>query len=273
MGIHQQQVYDRAYACADSSYGFPDRKVIGAEKPDGQRILTLGCGTASDVWFLAERNCVFGVDYAYSGLKIAQRHRVEGLQTDLIALPALPFRDSSFDVIVCKDLLEHLLEPLTVAREIARVLKPTGYAVINVPNHFYLPLRVRMLFRGTLRWKSIASDHSRDYEEWNYMHVRFFTYAGYIRFLEQAGLTPCRWFWDFGHLAHYLNPDMWIEPQEWKKEQGIPLSRRARIALRFLKPGWRLFNLLVPRGFRSWLVSLRPGLLCSSFYVQCRRRI
>ena len=81
--------------------------------------------------------------------------------------------------------------------------------------------------------------------------IRFFSYTGYTRFLEQAGFKPCRWFRDFGHLAHYLNPDMWIEPQEWKKEQGIPRSKRARIALRFLKRGWRLFNVFVLLDDRS----------------------
>ena len=42
------------------------------------------------------------------------------------------------------------------------------------------------------------------------MHIRFFTYKGFREFLESAGLKPVKFYWDFGNLAHYHNPDRWI---------------------------------------------------------------
>ncbi|GIV88349.1 MAG: hypothetical protein KatS3mg055_0867 [Chloroflexus sp.] len=53
---------------------------------------------------------------------------------------------------------------MAIIQEVIRVLKDDGYVVISVPNHFYLPMRLRVLLGKGLLWKSI-SDHSRDYEE------------------------------------------------------------------------------------------------------------
>src|SRR6266508_4139523 len=36
----------------------------------------------------------------------------------------LPFKDETFDAVVCTEVFEHLIDPQTAAREIIRVLKP-----------------------------------------------------------------------------------------------------------------------------------------------------
>lgn len=268
---HQQREYERAYQDADSEYGFPDRKISDGRMLRGNRILSLGCGTGNDVWYLSEENLVVGLDYAVSGLKVGSQHGVRGVAGDLNLQPMLPFKSCSFDVVICKDILEHILEPLVVLREVRRVLKDEGFVIISVPNHFYLPLRLRILLGKGLIWKSIGSDHSQEYDEWNYMHIRFFTYNGFRRFLERAGFRPEKWFWDFGNLAHYHNPDMWLEPQLWKKREGRPISRRGKLGLYIIRPLWKLLNLLFPRPLRSAIVSLAPGLLCAGFYVRVRK--
>jgi SAM-dependent methyltransferase len=45
-----------------------------------------------------------------------------------------PFADSSFDVAMAVEILEHLENPRWFFREIARVLKPRGVAVVSTPN-------------------------------------------------------------------------------------------------------------------------------------------
>lgn len=265
----QQRRYDRSYATVSDDYGFPDRKVADGQSLVGKQILSIGCGTCNDLWYLAQDNLVFGLDYSMQGLKVANEHRVRGVFSDLNFSPHLPFVAATFDVVVCKDILEHLLDPLSVLCEVYRLLKHNGYAIISVPNHFYAPLRLRILFGSNLIWKGIGSDHTAVYDEWNYMHIRFFTYRGFRRFLNLAGFHPEKFFWDFGNLAHYNNPDMWLEPQLWKQEQGKPISRRGKIGLYLIRPLWKIFNLLFPRSLRSAIVSLAPGLLCAGFYVRC----
>lgn len=45
----------------------------------------------------------------------------------------LPFRDNSIDIVLLKNVLEHIREPETALREIYRVLKPQGFLYAKVP--------------------------------------------------------------------------------------------------------------------------------------------
>ena len=44
--------------------------------------------------------------------------------------------DSSYDIVVCTEVLEHTLQPFDAAKEIYRILKPGGVAVITTPFNF-----------------------------------------------------------------------------------------------------------------------------------------
>jgi len=267
----QQRAYEQSYSTSIDRYGFPDRKIADGVELRGKTILSVGCGTSNDVWYLSRDNDVIGLDYALSGLRAGSECGVRGVAADLNFHPSLPFRSGAFDLVVLKDILEHVLAPLDILKEAHRILKPGGAVVLSLPNHFYLPMRLRILFGQGLIFKSFYSDHREIYREWDYMHIRFFTYRGVRSFLREAGLRPEKWFWDFGSLAHYFNPDMWLEPQLWKKRNGHPLSGRARIGLYGLRPLWTVFNIVFPRRLREWIVSIAPGLLSAGFYVRARK--
>jgi SAM-dependent methyltransferase len=51
---------------------------------------------------------------------------------DLTAMPQVP--SGRFDSVVCHQVLEHVKDPMAVARELARVLKPGGLAIVSVPH-------------------------------------------------------------------------------------------------------------------------------------------
>lgn len=46
---------------------------------------------------------------------------------------SIPFPDAEFDTVLCTEMLHVCLSPVVVVREMARVLKPGGYAVISAP--------------------------------------------------------------------------------------------------------------------------------------------
>jgi len=46
---------------------------------------------------------------------------------------SLPFPDNSFDVILCNHVLEHIPDDARAMRELSRVLKPNGWAILQVP--------------------------------------------------------------------------------------------------------------------------------------------
>jgi SAM-dependent methyltransferase len=57
-----------------------------------------------------------------------------------------PFADAVFDVVLCCEILEHLLQdPLAALQEIKRVLKPSGALILTTPNVSRLENVARLL--------------------------------------------------------------------------------------------------------------------------------
>jgi ubiquinone/menaquinone biosynthesis C-methylase UbiE len=59
----------------------------------------------------------------------------------------LPFRDDTFDVVLCSSVLEHLEEPEAALREAARVLGPGGQAVYVTPFMWHIHEEPRDFYR------------------------------------------------------------------------------------------------------------------------------
>jgi SAM-dependent methyltransferase len=58
----------------------------------------------------------------------------DGREVDVRAsLSALPLPDSSIEILICSNVLEHVPDDATAMRELARVLSPDGLAVVKVP--------------------------------------------------------------------------------------------------------------------------------------------
>jgi SAM-dependent methyltransferase len=103
------------------------------EPPAGLRDmpgLVLDIGSA-DQWIarhLASDATYVGLDYPPTGRTLyGARPQVFG------DAGQLPFRDGSFDVVVCLEVLEHVREPDQALRELARVLRPGGRAFVSMP--------------------------------------------------------------------------------------------------------------------------------------------
>lgn len=100
-------------------------------------ILEVGCGTGSNLWFMAREGFrTSGIDASPSAIATAQeRMREESMQTDLRvgSFTALPFPDQSFDLAVDRASLTCVGR--SVARkavaELHRTLKPGGIIFFN----------------------------------------------------------------------------------------------------------------------------------------------
>jgi len=57
----------------------------------------------------------------------------------------LPFSDGKFDLVICTEVLEHLLWPQQFLKEAFRVLTPTGKLIVSVPNITSLSYRIAWL--------------------------------------------------------------------------------------------------------------------------------
>jgi SAM-dependent methyltransferase len=115
------------------------RTFVDREDLQGCRVLDIGCGFG---WFelvaLDEHaKQIAAIEPTSRDLATAQTHITDPRVTFHVAsATALPFDDSSFDTVVCWEVLEHLplrSEPQAFA-EIARVLAPDGVLYLSTPS-------------------------------------------------------------------------------------------------------------------------------------------
>lgn len=104
---------------------------LGAHVTDESLLLDAGCSRGDpDLPAMDSARRVVGCDVDLAGLR-ANAHVDDRVVTPL---DALPFRADTFDVIVCKFVVEHLAAPMQVFQEFLRVLKPGGVVAILTPN-------------------------------------------------------------------------------------------------------------------------------------------
>ena len=107
---------------------FARRFLTHAARPPEPRVLDLGCGAGGSVDLfrsLEPRVRWTGADIEESP-EVAERTRTDA---DFVTFDGehLPFADASFDLVYCKQVLEHVRRPRPLLAEVARVLAPDGW--------------------------------------------------------------------------------------------------------------------------------------------------
>lgn len=95
---------------------------------------------------------------------------------------AIPFNDNSFDAVLCNHVLEHVDNDIQAMSEINRVLKPGGFAVLQVP--FFNPIPEK-----TYEDLSITDPRQREKAFGQDDHVRKYG-RDYSQRIAQAGMRP-----------------------------------------------------------------------------------
>jgi len=141
----QQHTYSIMYEVEGKHWWFVGRRRIiagfvekvcrdlGKVQP---RILDVGCGTGANLQMLGRFGAAEGVDVSTDALDFC---RARGLaEVKQGAAESLPFTDASFDLVTGLDVVEHLDDDVAGLREIRRVLRPDGRAVLFVPAFMFL---------------------------------------------------------------------------------------------------------------------------------------
>lgn len=166
----------------------------------GRRVLDVGCGTGRHTAAVHRFKdvTVIGADVSYDDLLEARKRLIcqdalgEGLGSyEILAadIVALPFPDNFFDHVICSEVLEHIRDQDTAAREIARVLKPGGNLVVSVPRFF--PERICWAL-------------SDEYGNTDNGHIRIYRKKALITLLEGAGVKTRA-----VRFAHSLHTPYW----------------------------------------------------------------
>lgn len=131
----------------------------------------------------------------------------------------LPFSPAQFDLVVCTEVIEHLLWPQQLLREIARVLLPQGHLLVSVPNIASLSYRVAWLL-GRIPSCAASANLPPEFGSTTYQlsdgclvggHVLDFNRSRLLRLLVHSGFAPENWrgsgiFWHRQILPHWMVP-------------------------------------------------------------------
>ena len=180
-----------AHTTGADAYGEKSDRYFGGVREDilagiaecrGLRIVEIGCGDGSTGRAAIERQIAseyFGVElFPEAGARAA------GVLTEVVVgdieRAELPWPESSVDVVIASEVLEHLGDPWRVVRRLAALMKPGGLFFASSPNIAHHRV-VRSLLRGQF-----------DLEDQGVMdrtHLRWFTPTTYAAMFEEAGLT------------------------------------------------------------------------------------
>lgn len=100
------------------------------------RILDVGCGTGANLETLAEFGAASGVDISAEALDFCRARGLKDVR--LGAAEKLPYPDESYDIVTALDVVEHLDDDVAGLREMRRVLRRGGYALLFVPAFMFL---------------------------------------------------------------------------------------------------------------------------------------
>lgn len=105
---------------------------ITPEQPYG-RVLELGGGRSGLTSLLFPQSEVINLDLEPAFGKAAPNGR-DGLRFICGDAARLPFADESFEAVTLFDVLEHVPDDRAAVREVLRVLRPGGVALVSTPN-------------------------------------------------------------------------------------------------------------------------------------------
>lgn len=126
-------------------------KFFTSDAKENMKVLDAGCGMGTnirmfnDVCPVAEKMSFYGIDISSSAILSAKEYCDKNKMNCFFVtghIKCLPYKDEMFDIIVCSEVLEHLLNPKIVLEELYRVLKWGGGLYVTTPNRENIPRKI-----------------------------------------------------------------------------------------------------------------------------------
>lgn len=148
---------------------------------NAKKILEIGCGYGN----FGERVKSLNPGVTYYAIEIdPEAAKIAASKLDHVIcgnVESTSLVDGDFDCVIFGDVLEHLCDPLEILRKIRPMLKPTGCVLCSVPNVQHHSV-LSAILGGDFQYQDAGLlDRT---------HLRFFTYASFIKLMLDAGLLP-----------------------------------------------------------------------------------
>jgi len=152
----------------------------------GKQLLDIGCGRGSFMGSTEARfDLIHGCDISEIAAREAKRKGMITICADLNN-GNLPYQDNSFDSIICLEVIEHLLDPLNLLKDIYRVLQSNGQLILTTPNIRYIKNLIKLIFIGHF------PHTSTDTFIWGGGHLHYFTRKDLALLFQRTGFKKMK---------------------------------------------------------------------------------
>ncbi|MEW6746845.1 MAG: class I SAM-dependent methyltransferase [Planctomycetota bacterium] len=132
------QEFDKMFEIEETNWWYRGRRRLVAAHVERLyrergplKILDIACATGMSFRFLSRYGEIRGVDISAETIRLCGKRGITSIvRSDAMALP---FREASFDLVLALDALEHFEDDRLALREMHRVLRRDGVALVTVP--------------------------------------------------------------------------------------------------------------------------------------------
>ncbi len=160
------------------------KHLTDAVKAKSGKLVDLGCGggllTESLAYYYPKVK-VFGCDVSRTAISYAKKFGSGKVNYDLIKNKKLPYKDNSFDVCICLDVLEHIPDVDYFLKEVKRILKNNGKFFLVIPCE-------GQPFTYTWFFQKLKMGDKLTFKNWGHIHPEF-THKSVTKLLETHGFS------------------------------------------------------------------------------------
>lgn len=187
-GVSRRHYWDWTSAGRAPNHGYLVPGVLRAlGRPDGRRLLDVGCGNGALSAELAAAGWdVTGIDFEVHGVELAQAaHPDIAFAVHDIDDPLPASLRGGFDVVLAAEVVEHLFLPRELFARAREALGERGTMVVTTPYHGYAKnLALALSGRFDDHWVPLS----------DYGHIKFFSRRTLGALARECGVEPTRWY-------------------------------------------------------------------------------
>ena len=165
----------------DQYFHYSRREMVPFVPETASTLLEVGCGDGSFAAAVKQLRSIHvtGVEPVTDAARVAAARIDTVIHADIEAgLTSL--KNQMFDCVVCNDVLEHLVDPWDIVRQLRDHIRPGGHFVASIPNVRHFAVMKDLLMRRNWRYT--------DQGVLDRTHLRFFTEHTIRSLFEEADL-------------------------------------------------------------------------------------